>query len=736
MKNWMIRQEGYVEEDIPSLGNRYLIGNGYLGIRGTLEEYEAKQLPAINLAGIYDRVGDGWREPINLPNGCFSYLKVDGNIYRLPEQGAKAHCISLDYRHGIFRRETTWHTVRGDITLQTDRFVSMTRTNLIGMRFRISADFHADVELLTGIDCEVWDLNGPHLEHLSMEEYHPEEGENAGESVLLVQALTHEEHIPIAVAASVQTVTPAEIQCTVEGKKILHRICLITKPGECAVVEKYIGVSTGKEREIPVQEAVGTIMAAKASGYEWCLQSHVERWEELWKHSEVVIKGDPIANEAVNYSLYHLHSIAPRHTESLSIPARGFSGQTYKGAVFWDTEMFMLDFFLMTDPATARVLMKYRIDSLKGALEKAQHYGLQGAFYAWESQEGGYDACSDYNVTDVFTGRPMRTFFKDKQVHISAAIAYGILRYVEWTKDESLLDIEGVRTVIECARFYYSLLLQPLTKERLEIHDVIGPDEYHERVNNNGYTNRMAKFTLDAAVQVIEIALKNHTLPQGYDAKALMEAFGKASRMLYIPQPATTGDKKGVIEQFDGYFALEDASLEQVRGRLLHEKEYWGGAYGVASHTQIIKQADVVTWLNLFSEEYDKDTLRANWEYYEPRTEHGSSLSAGMYAMLACKIGEPDRAYPFFLKSAMADLQGGGKEWAGLVYIGGTHPAAAGAAYMTAVEGFGGISLTEGGLTVQPSLPKSIQGMEFHIYYEGTEYEVKIEGNRGTVTAL
>ncbi len=732
MNNWIIREEGYEENNAPSLGNRFLIGNGYLGVRGTLEEYEADKLPAINLAGIYDRVGDGWREPINLPNGCFSYLQVDGSVYRLPGQEAKAHVMELDYRHGLFRRETTWHTSRGDITFKSERFASMENKGLVGMRLTVRADFHADVELYTGIDCAVWDLNGPHLEHLRLRE---EAGEGLG-STLLVQANTHEDKIPIAVAEGIMVATPAEIGVSTQNEKILHRICFITKPGQDTVVEKWIGVSTGKENDTPDAAALDTVKEALKSGFETRFEIHARCWEALWNHSEVQIEGDDIADKAVNYSLYHLHSIAPRHTESLSIPARGLSGQTYKGAVFWDTEMFMLDFFLMTDPATARVLMKYRIDTLPGALKKAKTYGLEGAFYAWESQEGGYDACSDYNVTDVFTGRPMRTFFKDKQVHITAAVAYGILRYVEWTGDESILDEKGVRTLIECARFYYSLLLHPLSKDHYEIHDVIGPDEYHERVNNNGYTNRMAKYTIENAVCVIRKAMAQNTLPAEYDGETLCREFEDAAAKIYIPEPAKDEEHKGVIEQFDGYFGLEDTSLENVRSRLLHEKEYWGGAYGVASHTQIIKQADVVTWLNLFSQEYDVDTLRTNWDYYEPRTEHGSSLSAGMYAMLACKIGEPDRAYPFFLKSAMADLKSGGKEWAGLIYIGGTHPAAAGAAYMTAVEGFGGITLEDGKLVCKPSLPKSIRSMKFRIYHKGTEYQIEIEGNKAQVTAL
>lgn len=727
MVNWTIREEGYEEEKAPALGNRYLIGNGYFGVRGTLEEYEADKLAAVNLAGLYDKAGEGFREPVNAPNACFSYLRVDGEIYKLPQKQPISHGMELDYRYGIWRRHTTWHTARGNITLNTERFASMQNVNAIGMRFTINADFHADVELVTGIDCGVWDLNGPHLERISMEE---REGE------LLTQAYTHEQNIPIAVAEGIYMQYPMEMKQVVLDKKIVHRIFFITRPGESCTVEKWAAVYTGRECENPAECALSCVREKKQGGYERALRAHKKRWDSLWKHSEVIIKGDKPAMEAVNYSLYHLHSIAPRHTDRLSIPARGLSGQTYKGAVFWDTEMFMLDFFLFTDPHTARGLVKYRIDTLKGAQEKAAAYGYEGAFYAWESQEDGFDACTDYNVTDVFTGRPMRTYFKDKQVHISAAIVYGILRYVEWTKDESLLDEAGVRTIVECARFYYSLLLKPLNKEGYEIRDVIGPDEYHERVNNNGYTNRMAKFTLESAVRVVEKAMEKGTLPKEYDGCLLKQQWETAAEKLYLPTPERKGSRKQVIAQFDGYFDLEDASLATVKGRLLQEKEYWGGANGVASHTQIIKQADVITWLNLFDREFSKEVLKANWEYYEPRTEHGSSLSAGMYAMLACKLGEPGKAYPFFLKSARADLEEGGKEWAGLVYIGGTHPAAAGAAYMTAVEGFAGLSLRNGKLEARPQLPPHFTEMQFKIQYAGTEYEIHIKDGKATITAL
>ncbi len=335
-------------------------------------------------------------------------------------------------------------------------------------------------------------------------------------------------------------------------------------------------------------------------------------------------------------------------------------------------------------------------------------YGWKGAFYAWESQEGGFDGCSDYNVTDVFTGRPMRTFFKDKQVHISAAVARAIMTYVEVTGDKSILAQGGAETVLECARFYHSLLLRYADKEKWEIHDVIGPDEYHERVNNNAYTNEMARKTMLWAREAASLLRQSDmdayaAFVEKTGAETLLPALEKATAALYTPKP----NAAGVIEQFDGYFTLEDTTVEAVRSRLKDPREYWGGAYGVASQTKVIKQADVITMLELCHKDYGADILKANWDYYCPRTEHGSSLSACMYALVACRWGGAEEALPFFLKSARADWDGGGKQWAGLVYIGGTHPAASGGAWKVFAQGFAGLETEAGKPVLHPQLPKN-----------------------------
>lgn len=722
MNKWMIEEHGYSAENITFHGNKHLIGNGYLGVRGTLEEYSEKELTAVNLSGIYDQVGEKFREPLNAPNPYFTYLVVDNIAYQLPESKATNHYVSLDYQHGIFRRYTTFETPRGQITIQSERFASMRDHHFLGMKFNVKSDFHAEIDLYTGIDARIWEINGPHYDQIELTH------EN---NTLFCKAVTHERRDIVYIAEEVKATFPAVVTCQVEDMRILHKISFVLEINCDYEFEKYASVYTSKDEKNYDMAAKNCLTQNQELGYDQCITLHKQDWEELWSESEVEIEGDEEAEQALNYSIYHLHCIAPRHSNSLSIPARGLSGQTYKGAVFWDTEIFMLDFFLNTEPSVAKTLMRYRIDTLAGAKAKARQYQCDGAFYAWESQEGGYDACSDYNITDVFTGRPMKTYFKDKQIHISAAVVYGIIHYYEATEDRSLFEEGGIETIIECAKFYDSLLLQHINQNTYELHDVIGPDEYHERVNNNGYTNRMAKFTLEQAAKVLkELADYSEEcqmrVKEKYDVITLRKRFAKAASHIFIPEP----NQNGVIEQFDGYFQLEDVSVDTVRGRLLNEKEYWGGAYGVASQTQVIKQADVVTWLNLFPEDFNDDIIRKNYDYYEPRTEHGSSLSACMYAMTACHCKMAEKAYPLFMKSATADRNGGGKEWAGLLYIGGTHPAAAGGAYMTAIYGFAGISFQDGKISAKPCLPDHWNKMKFKICYRGKRYLIVIEKDK------
>ncbi|MDR1737064.1 MAG: glycoside hydrolase family 65 protein [Oscillospiraceae bacterium] len=712
MDVWRYTQSGFNEQDAVTNGNRFLVGNGFMGYRGTMDEWGREQLAAVCLAGVYDQNGGKWREPVNAPNGLFAELTLHGKPVALGRTEPSEHSQTVDFRRGTHSRDTRFPGVR----IQSERFASMARPHLLMSRLAITFYEGGDAELKTGVVTDIWDINGPHLFGHTF---------NDGR-VLMCESRTGELGIPVAVAQAADCGFGCGEKRKITDTGVYRFIRFRAEAGKTYYVTLASAVFTGMDDPDPGESALSLCEKALAEGYESCLKAHEAVWDGIWQDCAVELRGDDSAALALNASLYHLNSIAPRHAESLSIPARGLSGQTYKGAVFWDSEIFLFPVFVHTQPELAKTLLRYRIDTLPGALRKADEYGFRGAFYAWESQEGGVEGCTDYNVTDVFTHRPVRTYFRDKQIHISGDIAYAFWRYYEITGDLSLLKQGGAEVILQCARFYLSRTHLRADTGKAELLDVIGPDEYHERVNNSAFTNQMAAHCMENALALGDVFAEHDPDFVGSLIKKLdFEQDMELIRAL-LPKLRPTFPEGGLVEQFDGYFKLEDCTLEEVRGRVLDEREYWGTNHGVAAHTQIIKQADVIALAALFPALFSDETVERNWRYYEPRTEHGSSLSACMYALTACRFGRPDLAWEHFIKTASIDLAGGGKHWAGEIYIGGTHPAANGGAWMIAALGFAGLEIRGGELTLRPCLPKQIQSLRFPVTLRGKRIRVTV----------
>ena len=699
-KRWNFKKTGYDPGSVVEDGNRFLIANGYMGVRGTVEEAGNGSLPAVNLAGVYDQYQDRWREPVNAPNGLFVKVFVNGKAMALGEAEPLNHSMELSYRHGIFHRETDF----GSVKLCSQRIASLAQPHLLASRLHLHICEDSEILIYTGISTDIWDINGPHLF-----DYRYETGD-----VLLCEAITGEKRIPVAVSQCISRDFDAEESCEVGADGPVRTLCLTAKEGDELTLSVFCAVYTGLDTDAPAHLAGKLSHSAAEMGFATCLQEHCAAWDRVWESCAVELDGDDDAALALHASQYHLNCIAPRHADNLSIPARGLSGQTYKGAIFWDSEVFMFPMFVYTQPEVSRSLLRYRIETLPGALKKAAEYGYRGAFYAWESQEGGVEGCTNFNVVDVFTHRPVRTYFRDKQIHISADIAYTMGQYYEITGDRSLLEEGGAEVILQCARFYLSRATGHLDRDTVDFTDVIGPDEYHERVTNNAFTNQMALYCVQSALRLEDIfrddpeylAALKEKLNYGDDWKLLRQLADRIRR----PR-----EKNGVIEQFDGYFELEDCSLDTVRSRLCDPREYWGGDHGVAGTTQIIKQADVIALMALMPDKYSDEAVQTNWAYYEPRTEHGSSLSACMYALTACRVGQLDRAWELFMKSASIDIVGSSKQWAGEIYIGGTHPASNGGAWMIAVLGFAGLRVQNGRLELHPNLPEQISRLRFPV---------------------
>ena len=701
-----IENNSFDRDQIINDGNKYLIGNGYMGYRGTLDEDTKEQLVAVNLPRVYDKKPDKWCESVNAPNPLYSFIEFQGQKICASKTKISNHYQSLDLKTATFTRKTTYEVDNYLLTITSSRFAACNLSNYFGSRYQVSANREIMIDIYTGIDGDVFDINGPHLENHNV---------NNHDMLLEYRCNTIERQIPVFVYAKIVSVfgNVLDTSTIFFENKLLIKFRVLIKPNTEFGFEKIAAVHYG-EKSFIFDDLIS---------YSKLKDTHDQEFEKKFNEANIIIEGDERAQLGISYSIYHLLILGFNHTMSGSIPARGISGQVYKGAIFWDTEMFMLPFFLMTDLMMARRLIQYRIDTLKGAIDKAYELGYDGAYYAWESIEGGVDACTLFNVTDPITNRPLRTYFKDKQIHISADIVYGLVQYFEATNDDTILIDGGFNVIVEVVKFYYSYLYYQPRKDRYVILDVTGPDEYHERVNNNAYTNQMIHFCFHTLIKY------HHFLQAKYpqfllnlETNELVSKINQIIPKLYLPKP----NQEGLIEQFDGYFKLEDVSLNALKERMLHPQEYLGSASGLATHTQIIKQADVITMLVLFKDLYSLECLKANFDYYLTRTEHGSSLSASMYALAACELDLPNIAYQYFLDSALIDYLGKGKQYAGSIYIGGTHPAASGGAYMTVIYGFAGLRIKDGDVFISPHLPSSVRRISFKIIYQGYRYHIDI----------
>ena len=707
MTAWTISEVDRLDSAaVDQLGSKFLIGNGYLGYRGTLEEYDASQRPATIISGLYDKVGDLWREPVNMPNGGFLRLSLGGTPLHALETSPAHHHQALDLEHGIHERETVFGLADGTrVTVKSRRFVSLTALHLICFECSVEANRDCTLDVIDGIDGRVWDINGPHLEDFDLS--------TAASGVIVLAARSHEKKVPIAVAEAILVdgapFAAAHDESSILGhdRRIVREFQLSLTAGEPRTIVKIVAHHSGLDAPDPAAAALMSVAEGVKAGFAALLTAHSGAWRDRWDACDIAIEGDPEAQQALRFSMYHLLAIAPTHADNVSIPARGLSGQVYKGGIFWDTEIFMVPFFSHAFPAMARNLLMYRYHTLDGARRKAAEYGFRGAFYAWESQDDGTDACTLFNITDVFTNRPMRTYFRDKQYHISADVVYAMWDYYSVTRDDSIWAAGAAEVVFECARFFLTLAYFNHDKNRYEILDATGPDEYHERVNNNAYTNWMVAHTFDVCVAVADWMAEHEPARAGELMDELdfcrdLETIREMSRLLYRPAP---DPETRVVPQFDGYFGLEAISLEELLARKLHPHEYLGGGNGIATTTQTLKQADVVLALVLFPNLYSTEIKRINWEFYEPRTEGGSSLSACSYSLVAAEIGKIDWAYDYFMRAATIDLNGESKQFVGTLYIGGTHPAASGGAWMSAVFGLCGVQCDGDILKIDPRLP-------------------------------
>ena len=719
---WEVLKRSYEAAQAITEGSNFMIGNGFMGYRGTFAQDGKNEYAACIVTDTWDKADGKWEELSTVPNALFTELTVNGERFGVSEQ-AEDFERKLDLKNAL-----TASTVNGKlsdgttVTLSEEKFASYHKKHTVFMSYTFTTSKDAEIELKTGIDFDVWSINGDHLQN-HKPFTHPD---GSGVSCTTV---SYEDEVTVVETCKLSV--PADKKPYQFTDGVGRTLTFKAEAGEPVTLVKAMTIYSGNDVNYPKDEAL--LEARKLGTYEEEKTAHEKEWSGLWSMYDVIIQDQVIDQVALRFNIYHAIIATPVH-KSLPIGARGLSCQAYQGAAFWDQEIYNMPMYLYSNPEIARNILTYRYHTLDGARRKAKRLGYDGAYYAWISGKTGDELCPDFFFKDVLSGRDIRNHFNDWQIHISPDIAFAVKKYHDVTGDDAFMREYGAEMIFEIARFLSSHAVYKPLKKQYEFMRVQGPDEYHENVDNNAFTNYQAHFTLKAALDLLA-NLDQDVISRISDKISLkaeeQELWQDMIDSLYIPQP----DEDGIIEQFDGYHDLETIiPAKKVTERLIREDEYYGYPNGVTVFTQCIKQADLIQLFVLHPHLFDRSIVEQNYDFYEPRTLHFSSLSPSSYAIVAAQIDKVEEAYKNFRKSVMIDLLNTNEAVSGGTFIGGIHTAANGASWQMVVNGFGGVSTNNGKLHLSPGLPKAWCGYAFTVQIQGQTLHVNVTKEQVSLT--
>jgi beta-phosphoglucomutase family hydrolase len=720
---WQVEQEGFDparERDMESI---FTVGNGYLGVRGALDTPVPGSQGDLFIAGVYDRkhpdrpyselefltVGRGDYPHSELVSAPFPFrlrLRVERHPLDLASPHWRAHRRLLDLRHGILHGQAEYEADGERRTaVRTLRCASLADLHVLLQEVAVRLENHSGtVELDTTLADPDLAAHHPHLVPLES---------GAGDAGLDVQHFTTR-------ASSIAICMAARTTLVGSGRDAI-RWRVPAAIGETLTFRRIVAVYTSRDGTQPLSAATERVRGFRWDDFDNALAAHKARWGEVWERADVRVAGSAATSQALRFNAYHLTSAADRDPR-VSIGARAMTGRAYEGHIFWDVEIFKLPFYIHTTPDIARHLLLYRYHTLDGARRRAKELGGRGACYAWESTVTGDDV-TPRTIRLKTTGKDIPIYTGTQQVHVTAGVAHGLWRYWEATGDREFLRDAGAEILAETARFWTSRCA-PGPRGR-HIRGVVGPDEYHHSVDDNAYTNWMARFNLEKAVRAVEWLRGEFPQHWGALAERLAIApdepreWAAAARGLYCPAP----NAQGVIEQFAGFFDLEDYPLpreERFRAPISRLFDW-----DRINQLKLIKQADVLMLLHLFPEAFSREVLVANYRYYEPMTDHGSSLSPGIHAAIAARIGLREEAERYWRESLWLDLS----NTMGNSAL-GVHSACMGATWQALVFGFLGVRFASDGPAPDPDaggrFPGKWSGVSLALAWRGCAHRVTV----------
>lgn len=720
---WEIIEEGFdpsfgrVSESIFSLGNEYM------GVRGYFEEgYSGEKQIGSYFNGLYEEteikhpyVYKGFvhksRDMINTVDWLYTRIKLDDELLDVAKSRIEGFIRRLDLKKGTLVRELIWHTQEGkQVKITFERFLSMDIPYLGCQRINIEPlNFSGNIEIVTGLDFSA--DNGCNWECIKKEKR---------DDIIAILGKTRKSGLYVF-SSFVPVADGIYENCLIEYDKFIGMsFRLKLNKGEPTSFVKKV-VNYAEKRPLVDSCDVWLQGVAYASqyiqlDYESALESHSSYWKNVWENFDISIEGDPENQQGIRFCIYQLHQTYHGGDPSLNIGAKGLTGVAYGGKTYWDTEAYCLQFYLFNNPKAARNLLEYRYNLLPLAINRAKELDCEGACYPISSIDGE-ESCGAWQHASL-------------QIHVSGSIAYGIWHYDKICSDKDFLYSKGIEMLIEICRFYASRVQQDPVTAEYGFYGVMGVDEFHMMVNNNCFLNYMAKKSMEFTLSVIEEMKTNAsdlllkvTVKTGLKPSE-PDNWQRISENMIILQDKDTG----LFEQHDGYFRLPHIDIHSIPVTDFPLYNSW--SYDRIYRTDMIKQPDVLMMLFLYNQDFTYDIKKVNYEYYEPRCIHESSLSPSVHSILASEIGKEDEAYEFFKFATRLDLDDYNRNTCE-----GLHITSIAAAWMNIVYGYGGMRSDGEILKFSPTIPELWESYSFRILYKGSIVTVTVTKDKAIFKA-
>ncbi|HRG18029.1 MAG TPA: glycoside hydrolase family 65 protein [Flavobacterium lutivivi] len=732
--NWSIIEEGFEIERVKSSESLFSIGNGAMGQRANFEEYySGKTFQGSYIAGIYypDKTKVGWwkngypeyfAKVLNAPNWIGIDIEINGENLDLAKcQSVANFKRELNMKEGIYYRSFNATLQNGaEISVKVTRFLSLDLDELGVINYEITP-LNGDAKIIFKPYVDA----GVHNEDANWEEkfwetLNVEHSGNEG----FVTARTFKTHFTattfmqntILLEGNSLNATPLNIEKS--SDKIQFSYEVTASKGQTASIQKFGGYTVSLNHENTQVAAQNVIAEGLKLSYSNLIENQKQAWAKIWEMSDITIDGDVKAQQGIRFNIFQLNQTYLGKDSRLNIGPKGFTGEKYGGSTYWDTEAYCIPFYMATkDQQVARNLLTYRYNQLDKAIENAAKLGFKNgaALYPMVTMNG--EEC--HNEWEI-------TF---EEIHRNGAIAFAIFNYYRFTGDYSYIPEKGLEVLIGIARFWYQRATYSTYRNQYVILGVTGPNEYENNVNNNFYTNYIAKWCIDYAMEQIQ-KVKNEYASDysrimskvALDDAEIMH-WKKVADHMYFPY----SEEHGVYLQQDGFLDKELVKVHDLdrSQRPINQKWSWDRIL----RSPYIKQADTLQGFYFFEDHFSREQLEKHFDFYEPFTVHESSLSPCVHSIQAAVLGRMEQAYTFYLRTSRLDLDDYNKE-----VEEGLHITSMAGTWMSIVEGFGGMRVKNNQLHFEPRIPKEWNGYSFKINFRNQILKISVHQNETKFT--